>query len=131
MDYNEFVRAHIHTNHNHNFGDKHQHAFIKFEGSKGAIRVELGLLKNYPDGDEDVFEWVKIKEGEQAKWQKLDMDGTWFPHAFIGSMAEMVKVMNDRNYVPDNSIEDCIHTMACVETAYQSSKSGAVPLVKV
>ncbi|WP_035073533.1 Gfo/Idh/MocA family protein [Anditalea andensis] len=131
MDYNEFVRAHIHTNHNHNFGDKHQHAFIKFEGSKGAIRVELGLLKNYPEGDEDVFEWVEIKEGEQAKWQKLDIDGSWFPHAFIGSMSEMIKVMNDRNYVPDNSIEDCIHTMACVESAYQSSKSGAVSVVKV
>jgi hypothetical protein len=27
---------------------------------------------------------------------------------------------------PDNSVEDCIHTMACVEAAYQSSEGGGV-----
>jgi hypothetical protein len=27
---------------------------------------------------------------------------------------------------PDNSVEDCIHTMACVEAAYQSNERGGV-----
>jgi len=29
---------------------------------------------------------------------------------------------------PDNSVEDCIATMACVEAAYRSSEQGGVPL---
>ena len=27
---------------------------------------------------------------------------------------------------PDNSVEDCIHTMACVEAAYESSRQGGI-----
>jgi hypothetical protein len=29
---------------------------------------------------------------------------------------------------PDNSVEDCIYTMACVEAAYRSSEKGGVAL---
>jgi hypothetical protein len=32
--------------------------------------------------------------------------------------------------LPDNSVEDCIYTMACVEAAYDSSLSGAIKLPK-
>ncbi len=31
---------------------------------------------------------------------------------------------------PDNSVEDCIFTMACVEAAYQSSIKGAIKIDK-
>ena len=27
---------------------------------------------------------------------------------------------------PDNSVEDCIYTMACVEAAYKSSEGGGI-----
>ena len=29
---------------------------------------------------------------------------------------------------PDNSVEDAIHTMACVEAAYQSSAAGGTAI---
>jgi hypothetical protein len=29
---------------------------------------------------------------------------------------------------PDNSVEDCIHTMACMEAAYKSSEGGGTPV---
>ncbi len=29
---------------------------------------------------------------------------------------------------PDNSVDDCIHTMACVEAAYKSSAVGGTPV---
>jgi hypothetical protein len=32
---------------------------------------------------------------------------------------------------PNNSVEDCIHTMACVEAAYESSEKGGVKLSEI
>jgi hypothetical protein len=32
---------------------------------------------------------------------------------------------------PDNSVEDCIYTMACVEAAYMSSKKGGIALDEI
>jgi hypothetical protein len=32
---------------------------------------------------------------------------------------------------PDNSVEDCIYTMACVEAAYKSSELGGVTLNEI
>ncbi len=128
MDYGEMVRANILTNHAHEFGLKNQHSYIKLEGTKGAIKIELGLLKNYPEGMEDQFEWVELQDGKVPEWEKENINGSWFPHAFMGSMGEMMKALEDPEYRPDNSVEDCIHTMACIEAAHQSSEEGGVKL---
>ncbi len=50
MDYGDMVRANIVTNHCHKFGMEHQHSYIKFEGTQGAIKINMGLLMNYPHG---------------------------------------------------------------------------------
>lgn len=128
MDYGDMIRANILTNHTHEYGLKHQHSYIKWEGTQGAIRIEMGLLKNYPEGEPDTFEYIQFREGKEADWQEVVIKGSWFPHAFIGSMGEMIKVIENPGYVPDNSVEDCIHTMACVEAAYRSSAQGGVEL---
>lgn len=128
MDYGKYVRANILTNHCHDFGARHQHAFIKFEGTKGAIRINMGLLMDYPKGEADTFEFVYVEDGKIAPWQTVNVDGTWFPHAFIGSMSEIMKAAGGEKLLPDNSLEDCIYTMACVEAAYESSEKGATGL---
>ena len=89
MDYGEQIRASIHTSHNHNFGLQNQHAYCKIEGTKGAIKIGLGLLMNYPEGVADTFEFYAPQIGET--WQKLIIPGSWFPHAFIGSMSEVMR----------------------------------------
>jgi predicted dehydrogenase len=61
----------------------------------------------------------------------MDIEGTWFPHAFIGPMAELMKAAEGTIPVPDNSVEDCIYTMACVEAAYESSARGSVKLGRI
>jgi hypothetical protein len=53
---------------------------------------------------------------------------TGFPHAFIGSMSQLMRAASGEIKVADNSVEDSIYTMACVEAAYQSSESGATTL---
>lgn len=130
MDYGDETRANILTNHCHQFGSKHQQSYIKFEGSKGAIKITLGVLQNYPKGEPDRFEYINLDENCMGEWKSLEIEGTWFPHAFIGSMNELLSAADGRRQ-PDNSVEDCIYTMACVEAAYLSSEGGGVRLKEV
>jgi len=58
----------------------------------------------------------------------MKIDGSWFPHAFIGSMAQVMLAAEGKIDAPDNSVEDCIHTMACVEAAYMSAEKSGVKL---
>lgn len=128
MDYGNMVRASILTNHCHNFGGHHQQSYIKFEGTKGAIKAKMGVLVNYPVGVPDQLEYAVTENGKETEWKNVAIAGSWFPHAFIGSMAEVMKAADGVIRRPDNSVEDCIYTMACVEAAYESSNNGAVKL---
>ncbi len=126
LDYGEEVRANIQTNHFHAYGAKHQESYIKWEGSKGAIKAKMGLLMNYPHGVPDVLEYcVKNSKGEY-EWEEVPFKGSWFPEAFIGTMAQMMRVHEGSDSSLCTSVEDCIHTMACVEAAYASSRQGGV-----
>ncbi|NII26002.1 Gfo/Idh/MocA family oxidoreductase [Pseudoflavitalea sp. X16] len=120
MDYGELLRANILTNHCHIYGLQHQHSYIKLEGTKGAIRITMGVLMNYPQGVADQFEYVVLEEGKAPAWKTLPLQGSWFPHAFIGSMQQVMDVAQGIKSAPDNSVEDVIDTMACVEAAYLS-----------
>jgi predicted dehydrogenase len=131
MDYGDMVRANILTNHCHQFGFQNQQSYIKFEGTKGAIKINMGVLIDYPRGVPDKFEYVIMEDGKQPQWKTLEVDGGWFPHAFIGSMAELMKATDGIIETPNNSVEDCIHTMACVEAAYGSSEKGGVKLSEI
>jgi predicted dehydrogenase len=128
MDYGEMVRANILTNHCHHFGRPNQESFIKIEGSKGAVKINFGALIDYPRGDADSFEYILLEEGVDAIWKEMKIEGSWFPDAFIGSMAQVMLAAESKISQPDNSVEDCIYTMACVEAAYMSDKEGGVPL---
>lgn len=125
LDYGEYLRCNILTNHCHQFGLENQHSYIKVEGTKGAIKMNFGVLKNYPQGEPDRFEFVLLDNSE-PKWQTKSIDGTWFPHAFIGSMSEVMKAATGEKSSPDNSVEDCIDTMRWVERAYESSDRGGL-----
>jgi predicted dehydrogenase len=126
MDYGEMIAANILTNHCHNYGIPKQQSYIKIEGSKGAIKINFGALIDYPRGAADSFEYVLLKNGEEPQWQQMNIEGSWFPHAFIGSMAQLMLAAEGSIGKPDNDAEDCIHTMACVEAAYKSSEQGGV-----
>lgn len=128
MDYGDMLSANVHTNHCHDFGLKNQHSYIKLEGTKGCIKINFGVLVDYPKGQPDLFEFVSVADGQAPVWQTKAIDGTWFPHAFIGSMSQIMRAANGEIQTPDNSVEDCILTMACVEAAYQSSAQGGLRL---
>lgn len=120
MDYGEMLRADIRTNHVHQYGGTYENAYLKIEGTLGAIRIQLGLIMNYPHGVEDKFEYV-LKGGDEScpEWKSLPIHGSWFPHAFIGTMSEVMRARYTGD-PPGNGIKDCFDTMLCVEAAYHA-----------
>jgi len=131
MNYGDMVRANILTNHCHNYGTPKQKSYIKIEGSRGAVIINFGALIDYPRGSADSFEYVVLEEGKEPEWKSRVIEGSWFPHAFIGSMSQLMLAAEGKIAVPDNSADDCIYTMACVEAAYRSSERGGVALNEI
>ena len=131
MDYGDMIRANILTNHCHNYGIPKQQSYIKIEGSKGAVLINFGALIDYPRGAADSFEFVLLEDGKEPEWQKMKIEGSWFPHAFIGSMSQLMLAAEGSIQQPDNSVEDCVHTMACLEAAYRSNERGGVLLSEI
>lgn len=125
LDYGDIVRANIHTNHGHDYAPDKQECFFKIEGTRGAIKIQIGVILNYPQGSVDKFEYI-LDDGKG--WREMSIDGTWFPDAFIGPMAGLQCKMEDENYPYLNSVEDAWKTMCVVEACYRSSATGATPV---
>ncbi len=128
MDYGDNPRVNVMTNHSHAYGTEKQQSYFKFEGSKGAIRIRAGLNMNYPDGVPDHFEYYLMDEGDDAKWHSVNINGSWFPEAFIGTMASVMRKANGETDELSTSVEDAFETMAVVEAAYESSQAGGTPI---
>jgi len=126
LDYGEFLQARVITNHGHEFGLKHQTSFFKIEGTKGAIKIKIGLSLDYPRGMPPQFEYYLL--GEHDEWQEVPLVGGWFPDAFIGTMAGLQNHCLDRSQPLPHSTEDAFDTMRLVEAAYHSSDFGGTPL---
>jgi predicted dehydrogenase len=129
LDYGEMLRAVVATNHGHAFGLRHQESYVKWEGTRGAIKTRLGLLMDYPKGVADDFEYCALEEGEAPEWKTVTIEGSWYPHAFIGTMSSLMRYAEGSDPILPTSIEDAYRTMELVEAAYQSNDSGGTPVV--
>ncbi|MCP5534859.1 MAG: Gfo/Idh/MocA family oxidoreductase [Akkermansiaceae bacterium] len=128
LDYGPDVRVNIHTNHGHRFGKKHQDSYVKWEGTKGAIKAQMGLLMDYPEGEPDWFEICVLEEGGEPRWQSLPVNGSWFPHAFIGAMGSLMYKLENADADLPHSVEDVYHSMRAVDAAERSSLAGGIPV---
>ncbi len=129
MDYGNHLRANITTNHGHAYGLKQQESYIAWEGTKGAIKATIGLLLNYPEGKPDSFEHCILEEGKDPKWQNQIINGTWFPEAFIGSMASLMRFVEGSEDNLTSNVDDAFKTMTLVEAAHHSSDAGGIPVL--
>lgn len=129
LDYGELIRANIETNHGHLFGRKHQESYVKWEGTRGAIKAKLGLLLDYPTGEPDALEICALDSaGKPSPWESIPLEGNWYPHAFVGTMASLMRFANGETAELPTRVTDSFQTMAVVEAAYQSSAQGATPI---
>ena len=128
LDYGPDLRATIATNHFHRFGLAQQQSSITWEGTGGAIKATMGLLMNYPDGVPDQFVYYADSGAEAGKWQQADFAGSWFPDAFIGTMASVMAAVDGSAPGIPTSVEDAFRTMALVDGACRASRAGGTPI---
>lgn len=125
LDYKRLTQARILTHHGHDFGPKYQESYLKIEGTKGAIRIQIGVSFDYPKGRPSRLEYFS-KENSGKGWQELPLEGDWFPDAFIGPMASLQNhLVNPSNPFP-NDVEDAYQTMRLVEKLYESNNLGGL-----
>jgi predicted dehydrogenase len=122
LDYGDCLRANITTNHGHNFGLQHQESYVKWEGTEGAIKTQLGLLMNYPKGVRDYLAFTKA--GHTGEWEQIPVEGSWFPEAFAHTMQSLMDFVAGRSRHLATSVDDAYRTMAVVEAAYESDANG-------
>jgi predicted dehydrogenase len=121
------LRVTITTNHDHDYGPRYEESFIKWEGTKGAVRAQLGLLLDYPSGGTDALEYT-LRDDLAAGWRPIPFTGSWFPDAFIGSMSALQRYRENSIDSLPTSVDDVLDTMAVVEAAYTSAAgTGTVP----
>ncbi|WP_281632985.1 Gfo/Idh/MocA family protein [Flavobacterium luteolum] len=128
LDYGEDKHVVINTNHDHHFGPKHEESYIKWEGTKGAVKAKMGLLMNYPDGLPDVFEYALPKKDNENEyeWTEVKLEGSWFPEAFIGAMSNLMRYKEGSDSTLSASVQDVLGTMKVVEACYESNKNGGI-----
>ena len=125
LDYGDRVRCAVSINHDHPFGRRHQACEFRVSGTEGAAYLQLGVNLDYPRGEPDILE-IYPKGGDG--WVTVPLQGTWFPDAFTGRMANLQRFASGEDAELVSSVEDGWMTMALVEAAYQSSAAPATPL---
>jgi predicted dehydrogenase len=116
------ARGLIHDNHNHIATEDDWYATYRFEGTEGIIKGTNGSLYNYPVGREDTLSFF-TKRLHEDYWFTPRLHGKWFPHAFMGTMGELMRAI-EGNREPENSVEDNLLTMKMVFGAYMSMKEN-------
>lgn len=127
LDYGDRVRCSLSINHDHKFGRKYQACEFRICGTEGAAYLKLGVNLDYPRGEPDVLE-IFPKGGDG--WVNVPLQGSWFPDAFVGRMANLQRFASGEDAELVSSVEDAWNTMALVEAAYRSSASPATPIAR-
>ena len=58
----------------------------------------------------------------------MPLQGGWFPHAFIGTMSTLQRVVAGEDTRLVTALDDAWHTMAMAEAAFVSAARPATPI---
>ena len=91
--------------------------YIKWrvEGTKGLAQGTIGW-PSYPERVPSTLEWTST---ETNGWVRPKWDGVWFPDAFVGTMAGLLRAVESHSE-PEISGRDNLVTLAAVEACYLS-----------
>ncbi|WP_069802476.1 Gfo/Idh/MocA family protein [Thermogemmatispora onikobensis] len=115
------LRATVLDNHHNSGGLEDQYATLRVEGTEGTAVAELGLLKHYPTGVPDHFRY-RSSHIYGGAWISPRLPGSWFPDAFIGTMASVMRGLEGEPGAPETSIRDNVRTLQLVMAAYASMR---------
>ncbi|MCC7264776.1 MAG: Gfo/Idh/MocA family oxidoreductase [Candidatus Latescibacteria bacterium] len=119
------LRATVLTNHHVAFGLEGQQSELRVEGTEGAVIRRLGLLMNYPKGVSDGFRYT-CRGLAKGQWLSTELEGSWFPDAFVGPMASLMRALAGEIAAPETAVQDNLKTLELVFAAYESMRSGQV-----
>jgi predicted dehydrogenase len=114
LDYGQQTRCCLSIN--------HEYAFI--QGTRGAIRVSLGLLLNYPTGRDETVEYCTADQ----PWTSVPIAGRWFPNGFTNLMNNLQRYASGEDDRLITHVDDAYRTMALCEACYASDSRGATPI---
>ncbi|PSR20879.1 MAG: gfo/Idh/MocA family oxidoreductase [Sulfobacillus acidophilus] len=112
------LRGLVQDNHNNFAPDNDWYATFRFEGTDGIIKGTNGALYDYPVGRGDTLSFL-TKKIRQDTWITPELKGRWFPHAFMGSMGELMRAIEE-DREPVNSVRDNLKTLKMVFAAMRS-----------
>lgn len=127
LDYGEWKRVFVVTNHGHDLPAETHRSFVQWEGTGGAMRMDMGVNLDYPKGVPDTLAYVE-RGTTGGEWKNLPVKGNWFPDAFVGSMGALQSYVEGSISELPIGFESAYETMALVEAAYRSSARPAEPL---
>lgn len=97
--------------------------FVRFrvEGTRGLALGEVGWPK-YPARTPSTLDWTTVHAVDGASgWQRPRWEEAWFPDAFVGPMAELLRDLEGSAPAVATG-EDNLETMALVDAAYLSAR---------
>ena len=92
----------------------------RVEGTRGMARGTIGW-PTYPERTPSTLDYTTAEDG---KWREPRWREVWFPDAFAGPMAELLRSL-ETGEEPDLSGRGNLGTMATVEAAYESAATHA------
>jgi predicted dehydrogenase len=125
LDYGDWKRAFIATNHNYRFGAEMERAFVQWEGTSGAMRATLGVILDYPHGKPDRLQYSTSRD---PGWKDAPVSGQWFPDAFAGTMGSLQAYIEGSIDVLPTGVDDAFQTMRVVEALYDASDGRNEPI---
>jgi predicted dehydrogenase len=87
----------------------------RVEGTEGMAKGSIGW-PFYPELTPSTIDFTTIKSGE---WMRPRWNDVWFPDAFAGPMAQLMKALEDKKE-PEISGHDNLKTMALIDACYHS-----------
>ena len=124
LDYDGPLRGVVSINHNHQGGRRFQSAWLRVEGTEGALMIKLGVCLDYPRGEPDEL-WFCPNGGD---WEQVALEGSWFIDSFMGPMRNLQRFDAGEDDALFSGTEDAFHTMALVEACYAAAASPSIPL---
>ena len=112
------------------FGEFRIHVVREEIAGMAGMDDEIGLGDGAARGRSDMAEFVILEiypKGGDG-WVPVPLEGSWFPDAFVGRMANLQRYASGEDADLVSSVEDAWNTMALVEAAYKSSAAPATPL---
>lgn len=92
----------------------------RVEGTRGMARGTIGW-PGYPERVPSTIDYTTTTGPDAGKWIQPRWEEAWFPDAFVGPMAELLRAIEE-DREPTISGRDNLGTMALVETAYRSAR---------